>query len=94
MQPVCNWSVYYVSNGALEFYTSLFVSDSETTEDEGEDQYETKDDVGDAEDQTARTGIHLISVQGDYVHNKGKVAEKTISSSSSQISKCHIIQVD
>lgn len=62
----------------------LFVSDSETTEDEGEDQYETKDDVGNDEDQTIRTGIHLLNVscefisrQGDSIQANWKVPEKT-----------------
>lgn len=63
---------------------SLFVSDSETTEDEGEDQYETKDDVGNDKDQTIRTGIHFlnascefISRQGDSIQANWKVPEKT-----------------
>ncbi|TWW80498.1 hypothetical protein D4764_01G0003130 [Takifugu flavidus] len=33
----------------------LSFSDSETTDDEGENQYETKDDIGDDEDQTVHT---------------------------------------
>lgn len=36
----------------------LFFADSETTEDEG-DQFETKEDSGDVEDQAVHTGIHL-----------------------------------
>lgn len=35
-------------------------SDSETTEDEGEDQFETKDNDGDVEDQAVHTGVHHI----------------------------------
>lgn len=42
--------------------------DSETTEDEGEDQYETKDEVGDDEDQTACAGTHLLNGSCDLVH--------------------------
>lgn len=84
MHPMCDRTVYCVKNVALEFNISLFVSDSETTEDEGEDQYETKDDVGNDEDQTTRTGIHLLNVscefisrQGDCIHANWKVPEKT-----------------
>lgn len=39
----------------------MFVfSDSDTTDDEGEDQYETKLDIGNDEDQTVHPGIHLL----------------------------------
>lgn len=43
-------------------------SDSETTDDEGENQYETKDDIGDDEDQTVHTGMHLLHGSYDSVH--------------------------
>lgn len=52
----------------MMFSISCFISDSETTEDEGEDQYETKDDVGDDEDQTARIGIHFLNDSYDLAH--------------------------
>lgn len=42
-------------------FSTCFFSDSETTEDEGEDQYETKDDVGDDEDQPVHTGSHPLN---------------------------------
>lgn len=96
MHLVCDKTVYCVKNVTLEFNNSLFknitlefnislfVSDSETTEDEGEDQYETKDDVGNDEDQTIRTGIDLLNVscefisrQGDSIQANWKVPEKT-----------------
>lgn len=46
----------------------LSFSDSETTDDEGENQYETKDDIGDDEDQTVHTGMHLLHRSYDLVH--------------------------
>lgn len=39
------------------FYFYIYFSDSETTEDEGGDQFETKEDGGDVEDQAVPTGI-------------------------------------
>lgn len=46
----------------------LSFSDSETTDDEGENQYETKDDIGDDEDQTVHTGLHLLHDSYDLGH--------------------------
>lgn len=71
MHLVCDKTVYCVKNVTLEFNISLFVSDSETTEDEGEDQYETKDDVGNDKDQTICTGIHLLNVSCEFMSRQG-----------------------
>lgn len=44
-----------------ENYINIFFADSETTEDEGGDQFETKEeDSGDVEDQAVPTGILLV----------------------------------
>lgn len=44
----------------FDCFIYLFFSDSETTEDEGGDQFETKEDDGDVEDQAVHTGIHHV----------------------------------
>lgn len=52
----------FVSNVTVFFpLFYIFLSDSETTEDEGGDQYETKEDSGDVEDQAVHAGIHNVS---------------------------------
>lgn len=42
------------------FFINIF-PDSETTEDEGGDQFETKEDSGEVEDQAVYRGIHHVS---------------------------------
>lgn len=49
-QVIFHFSIYFV----------LFISDSETTEDEGGDQYETKEDSGDVEDQAVPAGMNCF----------------------------------
>lgn len=46
----------------------LSFSDSETTDDEGENQYETKAAIGDDEDQTVHIGMHLLYGSYDLAH--------------------------
>lgn len=49
-----DWNIFSI----VLFYFYFHFSDSETTEDEGGDQFETKEDEGDVEDQAVPTGIH------------------------------------
>lgn len=43
------------------FSIALFLSDSETTDDEGGDQFETKEDDRDVEDYAVHRGIHRVT---------------------------------
>lgn len=42
-------------------------TDSETTEDEGGEQFETKEDGGDLEDQAVHTGTYHVSCIFGYI---------------------------
>lgn len=48
---------------------SFVLLDSETTEDEGEENFETKEDGGDFEDQALHTGIYNIVIRVKPIAN-------------------------
>lgn len=52
---------------------SFVLLDSETTEDEGEENFETKEDGGDFEDQALHTGIYSIVIRVKPITNTGLV---------------------